>query len=127
MVSTKRKFLLTDSDILKDIVLWGIAGVLFCGAVFWGLYHQISSKLIKVLINVFVILLLFLCIRFTTHGRRFFNFFRSSVTELQKVVWPSRDETFKTTFVISLLVFVSSVILWLIDFCLIKIIYLFTK
>ena len=118
MVGIKRKVLLIN------VVLWGIAGALFCGAVCFGLYHQGCSRLMKVSVNVSVILLFLICIKFTTHGKRFFEFFRGAVTELQKVVWPSRDETFKITFVVSFLVFVSSVILWLIDFCLIKIIAL---
>ena len=52
---------------------------------------------------------------FTAPGRRLKGFVAESQFELRKVVWPTRDETVKTTAVIILVVVVLSLLLGLID------------
>ena len=52
---------------------------------------------------------------FTAPGRRVKGFVAESQFELRKVVWPTRDETVKTTAVIILVVVVLSLLLGLID------------
>nr|GAT46924.1 preprotein translocase subunit SecE [Mycena chlorophos] len=52
---------------------------------------------------------------FTGPGRRVRHFFAESQIELRKVVWPSRDETVKTTGIIIAVVIVLSLLLGLID------------
>ena len=52
---------------------------------------------------------------FTAPGRRVRGFVAESQFELRKVVWPTRDETVKTTAVIILVVVVLSLLLGLID------------
>jgi preprotein translocase subunit SecE len=55
---------------------------------------------------------------FTAPGRRVRNFLAESQFEMRKVVWPTRDETIKTTGIIILVVIVLSLLLGLIDFIL---------
>jgi len=52
---------------------------------------------------------------FTALGRRVRNFIAESQFEMRKVVWPTRDETIKTTGIIILVVIVLSLLLGLID------------
>ena len=52
---------------------------------------------------------------FTAPGRRLKGFLVESQFELRKVVWPTRDETLKTTAVIIVVVVVLSLLLGLID------------
>jgi preprotein translocase subunit SecE len=52
---------------------------------------------------------------FTGLGRRTKNFLAESQFEMRKVVWPTRDETIKTTGVILLVVVILSLLLGLID------------
>jgi len=52
---------------------------------------------------------------FTALGRRARNFIAESQFEMRKVVWPTRDETIKTTGVIILVVIILSLLLGLID------------
>ncbi|PWK87553.1 preprotein translocase subunit SecE [Fulvimonas soli] len=52
---------------------------------------------------------------FTAPGRRVKGFVAESQFELRKVVWPTRDETLKTTLVIIAVVIVLSLLLGLID------------
>jgi preprotein translocase subunit SecE len=55
---------------------------------------------------------------FPAPGRRVRNFLAESQFEMRKVVWPTRDETIKTTGIIILVVIVLSLLLGLIDFIL---------
>ena len=52
---------------------------------------------------------------FTAVGRRVRNFIAESQFEMRKVVWPTRDETLKTTGIIIVVVIVLSLLLGLID------------
>ena len=52
---------------------------------------------------------------FTALGRRVRNFIGESQFEMRKVVWPTRDETLKTTGIIIVVVVVLSLLLGLID------------
>jgi preprotein translocase subunit SecE len=52
---------------------------------------------------------------FTALGRRVRNFVTESQFEMRKVVWPTRDETIKTTGIIIVVVIILSLLLGLID------------
>jgi preprotein translocase subunit SecE len=52
---------------------------------------------------------------FTLPGRKLRHFFAESQFEMRKVVWPSRDETLKTTGIIIVVVIILSLLLGLID------------
>jgi preprotein translocase subunit SecE len=68
------------------------------------------------LLGVLAALVLALAIAaFTVLGRRMRNFIAESQFEMRKVVWPTRDETIKTTGIIMLVVVVLSLLLGLID------------
>ena len=68
------------------------------------------------LLGVFAALIIALAIgAFTAPGRRVRTFLGESQFELRKVVWPTRDETLKTTGIIMVVVVVLSLLLGLID------------
>lgn len=68
------------------------------------------------LLGVLVALVVALAIAaFTAPGRRAKNFLAESQFEMRKVVWPTRDETIKTTLIIMAVVLVLSLLLGLID------------
>ena len=52
---------------------------------------------------------------FTTKGRLAMEYLAESRFELRKVVWPTRQETLRTTGVIGIVVVIVSILLWLID------------
>jgi len=52
---------------------------------------------------------------FTALGRRVRNYIAESQFEMRKVVWPTRDETLKTTGIIIVVVIILSLMLGLID------------
>jgi len=51
----------------------------------------------------------------STEGDRFLHFLRETRIELRKVVWPTREETAKTTGIIMIAVVVVAIFLWIID------------
>ncbi len=58
----------------------------------------------------------------TTVGRKVWAFAGDSRTEVRKVVWPSRQETVQTTFIVLVMVLVMGIILWLVDMGLLAIV-----
>ncbi|AIF49118.1 preprotein translocase subunit SecE [Dyella japonica] len=68
------------------------------------------------LLGVLAALIISLAIgAFTAPGRRVRAFLGESQFEMRKVVWPTRDETLKTTGIIMVVVIVLSLLLGLID------------
>lgn len=52
---------------------------------------------------------------FTEPGRRFLAYVLASVTEMNKVVWPQRDEVLKMSGVVLVFVTLVAIFLWLVD------------
>ena len=52
---------------------------------------------------------------FTWYGREFWQFVLAARVELRKVVWPERDETVKTTYVVFGFAIVMGLFFWLLD------------
>ena len=55
---------------------------------------------------------------FSWYGREFWQFAQASRIELRKVVWPSRDETVKTTYVVFIFTIVMGLFFWGLDWIL---------
>jgi preprotein translocase subunit SecE len=52
---------------------------------------------------------------FSGNGRDFLQFVADSRNELRKVVWPTRDETWKTTLVVFVFAVIAGVFFWVLD------------
>jgi len=48
-------------------------------------------------------------------GEKFIHFAKEARIELRKVVWPTREETFKTTGMIMIAVVIVAIFLWIVD------------
>jgi preprotein translocase subunit SecE len=55
---------------------------------------------------------------FSWYGREFWQFAIASRVELRKVVWPEREETIKTTYVVFIFAIVMGVFFWGLDWVL---------
>jgi preprotein translocase subunit SecE len=55
---------------------------------------------------------------FSWYGREFWQFALASRVELRKVVWPTRDETVKTTYVVFIFAIVMGLFFWGLDWVL---------
>jgi preprotein translocase subunit SecE len=101
-----------------DIGKLVLAGLVLAAGIFayswFGRDGSISSSVR--LLGVLAALVISLAIAaFTALGRRVRHFIAESQFEMRKVVWPTRDETIKTTGIIILVVIVLSLLLGLID------------
>ena len=105
----------TNAADIGKLVLAGLVLVAGIVAYSWfGNSGKIPSSVL--LLGVLAALVISLAIAsFTALGRRVRNFIAESQFELRKVVWPTRDETLKTTGIIIVVVIVLSLLLGLID------------
>ena len=69
-------------------------------------------KVLILLTGVVVAISVFLL---SEDSSKFKNFVSQTKIELRKVVWPSKDETVKTTIMIIIAVIIVSIFLWLVD------------
>ncbi|OOG61317.1 preprotein translocase subunit SecE [Rhodanobacter sp. B04] len=105
----------TNAADIGKLVLAGL--VLIAGIVAYSWFGRDGSISSSVrLLGVLAALVIALAIAaFTALGRRVRNFIGESQFEMRKVVWPTRDETIKTTGIIIVVVIVLSLLLGLID------------
>ncbi|TLY47677.1 MAG: preprotein translocase subunit SecE [Gammaproteobacteria bacterium] len=99
----------------RDSILWIMIGVILLLSIYANNYfsHQaIAIRLIGWIIGAIVLASLFF---YTVLGRRFLAFAQASRAELRKVVWPTREETVRTTLIVMAMVVVAGLFLWGID------------
>mgnify|MGYP006087680433 FL=1 len=51
----------------------------------------------------------------TEKGKHAWGYFQDAQIEVRKVVWPTRQETVQTTFIVIIMVILVAIILWLLD------------
>jgi preprotein translocase subunit SecE len=92
-----------------------LALIVLAAGVF-GFYYYANAPQAARVVGMLVAVVAALAIgMFTGPGRKLRHFFAESQFELRKVVWPSRDETLKTTGIIVVVVIILSLLLGLID------------
>lgn len=89
--------------------------VLAAGIFAYSWYGDTLSSVVRLLIVVLAVLAALGLAASTAPGRRVRHFLVESQFELRKVVWPTRDETMKTTGIIIVVVVILSLLLGLID------------
>jgi preprotein translocase subunit SecE len=101
-------------DIVKYVfsALFVIAGV---AAFYYFSEVSVLYRVIGLLTAIIVVLGLMLT---TNLGRNTWAFFLESKQEVRKVVWPTREETTRTTMLVFAMVFTVGFILWLLDMAL---------
>jgi preprotein translocase subunit SecE len=88
------------------LVIAGVVGYyLLAGRVWWIEWAPVVSGLV---LGALVVV-------FSTYGTEFRRFVELARIELRKIVWPTRDETLKTTAVVFGFVIVFGVFFWLLD------------
>ncbi len=98
-----------------DVAQLVLAVLLLIGGIFGYYWFASESGLMRggiLAIGIVGALALFV---FTATGRRAGDFLKESRFELRKIVWPSRQETMQTTLVVVIVVFIVSILLWMID------------
>ncbi|HZF16725.1 MAG TPA: preprotein translocase subunit SecE [Steroidobacteraceae bacterium] len=99
-----------------DVVLMAIAvAALIAGL--WAFYHyeDVEAAWLRWLIVLGALVASVLIALTSQIGRNLWGFVQGSRVELRKVVWPSRDETVKTTAIVFFFVTVAGLFFWGLD------------
>ncbi|WP_374087482.1 preprotein translocase subunit SecE [Methylomicrobium lacus] len=101
---------------ILDIVKQVFSVVLVVGGIAAFYYFAEQVQLIYRVLGLIVIVAAVLGMMVTTDlGRSVWAFVQESKVEVRKVVWPTKDETTRTTMLVFAMVTVVSLILWLLD------------
>ncbi|MGA9342655.1 MAG: preprotein translocase subunit SecE [Rhodanobacteraceae bacterium] len=98
-----------------DVAKLGLGLLLFAAGVFGYYYFGDFSSLVRMAILLAGLAAGLAVAAFTGPGYSARRFLSESQFELRKVVWPTRDETVRTTAVIIVVVIILSLLLGLID------------
>ncbi len=98
-----------------DWFKWIVVAVIVAGGVFGNWYYQDQSLLYRVLALLALAAAATLLSFQTNQGRALLALIKESRVEIRRVVWPTRQETTQTTFIVVVLVLVFSMILWGLD------------
>lgn len=105
-----------------DTVKWLISIALLLGAVVGNYMYADLSVLVRAVGVVVAVAVALGLLATTEKGRTFIAFAKESRIEVRKVVWPTRQETTHTTFIVMLATVVMALILWGLDGILFRIV-----
>ncbi len=98
-----------------DMAKMAVAGLLVAAGI-WGYYWLGDSMLVLRVLSVLAGLAAGLAVGwFTAPGRQFGVFAGEALTEVKKVVWPTRKETMQTTAAVFAFVVAMALFLWITD------------
>jgi preprotein translocase subunit SecE len=101
-----------DTALLSLSVLAVLVGI---GAFYWFEDTTLALRIVLVVAGLAVATGL---MWMSWYGREFWQFALASRVELRKVVWPDRDETIKTTYVVFIFAVVMGLFFWGLDWIL---------
>jgi preprotein translocase subunit SecE len=76
---------------------------------------QLGKDLYKVLVLLLGLIVAIFIFLKSEQGSRLIVFLKETRIELRKVVWPTKDETIKTTGMIMIAVVIVAIFLWIVD------------
>ena len=99
----------------KDTALMTLSAVvLFAGIVAFYWFDE-QALLVRIAMVIAGVAAAAGLMWFSWYGREFWQFVLAARVELRKVVWPEREETIKTTYVVFFFAIVMGVFFWLLD------------
>ena len=104
----------------NDMFLWGLIALLLISVVGGNYYFMSVTLLLRVVVAVFALCFASFIAFKTNVGVKFLVFWRDSLVELRKMVWPNRKEIMQTTFAVLAVVVFVGVFLWTVDAILVR-------
>ena len=98
-----------------DTAKLGAALVLLASGLAAFYYLGESGKIVRLLALIGPIVVAIGLVLVTAPGRNLLGMARETQLEVRKVVWPSRQETFRTTGIIIVIVIITALFLWILD------------
>ena len=113
-MNTQAEAAVSVSDVIKQAF-----SVVFVVIAIGSFYFFSDIQLFyRVLGLLFVLAIVCLILLSTQVGRSIWSFILLSKQEVKKVVWPTREETTRTTLLVFAMVSIVGLFLWLLDMCL---------
>ncbi len=122
MVAKTEEVVSNKLDTLKLL----LAIVILIAGIVGFYYYESESQLYRVLGVVFAAAVAVAISSTTNIGQNLIGFGREARMEVRKVVWPTRQETVQTTFMVLVAVIIIGIFLWLIDMLLAQAIQMIT-
>lgn len=104
-----------SSQSVLDWSKWIVVAAIVAAGVVGNWYYQDQSLLYRVLALLGMAAVAGFISFQTTQGRALWTLMKESRVEIRRVVWPTRQETTQTTFIVLALVVVFALILWGLD------------
>jgi len=104
-----------STQTIIDWFKWIFVALVVAGGVFGNWYYQDQSLLYRVLALLALAAVAALVVFQTNQGKALWTLIKESRVEIRRVVWPNRQETTQTTFIVVMLVLVFSMVLWGLD------------
>lgn len=104
-----------ESSHRLDSLKWLLVALLVVAGVGGNHYFAAESLLYRVLGLVVLAVVAVFCALQTGKGQLFSDLFKGAKAEVRKVVWPTRQETVQTTFMVVLVVLAMGLLLWGLD------------
>jgi len=98
-----------------DVVKQFFAVAILIAGLFAFYFFSDQSLLYRVLGLIAIVIVVFLLFFSTRSGKTVLGFAKESRQEVRKIVWPTRDETVRTTLLVFAMVFLVGLVLWLLD------------
>ena len=110
-----------------NTLLWVLVVVLFAAAAIGNVYFQKDfSAPVRVIGMAVALVLAFIFAAITNEGSKARGFFKEARNEARKVVWPTRQETRQTTFIVMGVTVIASLFFWATDSIIVSIINFLT-
>ena len=98
-----------------DVIKWCAVFALIAISIVGNSYYSDQSLLYRVLAIVLLGFIAILLSISTEKGSAAWSLIKDSRTEIRKVVWPTRQETVQTTFIVVVFVLLVALVLWALD------------
>ena len=103
-----------ESSLLSKVLIPGAGILALLSVVSYQAYAE-EKELIRFGILFGGLILSLVLVFVSPAGKTVINYFKDSVIEAKRVVWPTRKETFQTVAIVFLFVLFSAIFLWLAD------------
>ena len=108
--------------IMLDKAKWTLISLFVIGTLYLN-YHYYSEPVTYRVPGVILMVILCLFMAFSTKkGKVAWQFCKDAKLELHKVVWPTKQETVQSAIVVMIMVVIMSLVLWVFDSILFKLI-----
>ena len=112
----------SDQNKTFDLIKWLVGlSIIGCSIAANSIYNE-EPLLYRVLFILAAFIISMLLISTTVKGSSFVQLVKDARIEARKIVWPERQDTLRTTLFVLIVVSISSIILWVLDMALGKLV-----